>query len=103
MKNYELQLKHYEEMLELYSKDYKGYVAKIQDKYSPPQLPQLPEAPLPVEVERRMCWRRQNGGLSRAFSLAFSAERRRIHLTTKKTKVARSMFGRAASLSSGDG
>lgn len=54
MKNYELQLKHYQEMLDLYHKDYKGYVARIQDKYTPPQLPQRPEAPLPVDVEQKM-------------------------------------------------
>ena len=57
MKNYELQLKHYEKMLDLYSKDYEGYLKLVQGKTAPPpppQMPQRPEAPLPAELEQRM-------------------------------------------------
>jgi len=43
--NYELQEKHYQKMLELYLKDYEGYVQALKDKYRPPQLPAEPTPP----------------------------------------------------------
>ena len=44
-KNYELQLEHYKEMLELYQKDYDAYAQRLKDKYQPPQLPVRPQPP----------------------------------------------------------
>jgi len=54
LKNFELQMEHYEEMLELYRTDYKAYVTRIKDKYHPPQLPLKPQKPKSPELSDQL-------------------------------------------------
>ncbi len=54
MKHYELQLEHYRKMLDLFQNDYDEYVKRIEDKYSPPQLPDAPLKPDSPEVEEKL-------------------------------------------------
>jgi len=50
MKNYELRMGHYEEMLELYRTDYDAYVKRLEDEYQPPQFPANPRKPRSPEL-----------------------------------------------------
>ena len=43
--NYELQKKHYEEMLKLYQSDYDSYAKRLKEEYRPPQMPARPLPP----------------------------------------------------------
>ncbi|MHC4178610.1 MAG: hypothetical protein ACYSWU_13950 [Planctomycetota bacterium] len=54
LKNHELQMEHYEEMLELYQSDYDEYARRLKDKYKPPQLPQKPQPPKPPEYKQEL-------------------------------------------------
>ena len=49
VKNYELQVEHYEEMLALYKSDYDAYAQRLKDKYTPPNMPRQPNKPTPPE------------------------------------------------------
>ena len=53
-KNYELQLEHYKEMLDLYRKDYGAYVQRLKDAYQPPQLPVRPQPPDTPEFQETL-------------------------------------------------
>lgn len=50
LKNYELQVNHYQEMLELYRNDYDSYAKRLEDKYVPPQMPRMPSKPRSPEL-----------------------------------------------------
>ncbi len=52
--NYELQMEHYEEMLDLYQTDKAKYLAMLDARYRPPQLPDKPEQPQPPEYTRKL-------------------------------------------------
>ena len=52
LKNYEIQIDYYDEMMKLYREDYEGYVKRIKDEYRPPQLPNRPEPPTPPAFRR---------------------------------------------------
>lgn len=54
LKYYELQQKHYREMLELYENDYDAYVKRIDDKFRLPRLPHSPSKPIPPEVSEKL-------------------------------------------------
>src|SRR3990172_4505015 len=54
LKNYELQTKHYQEMLALYESDYESYAKRLKDEYQPPQLPYQPLPPKPPEYTRKL-------------------------------------------------
>jgi len=54
LKNFDLQMKHYQEMLELYQTDYDAYVQRIKDEYVPPQLPHRPSPPRPPEYTKKL-------------------------------------------------
>lgn len=54
LKQYELQMDHYREMLELYETNYDEYVKRIEDKYQVPSLPRAPNKPQPPEVAREL-------------------------------------------------
>jgi len=54
LKNYDLQVQHYEEMLELYQTDYSAYVRRIKDEYHPPQMPNRPQPPRPPEYQQKL-------------------------------------------------
>jgi len=54
MKQYDIELEHYKKMLHLYKTDYKTYVKRRQDHYSPPQLPRKPEKPKSVEFSDKL-------------------------------------------------
>jgi hypothetical protein len=53
-KNYELQMEHYQEMLELYRTDYDKYVTRLKDEYEPPQLPAKPHRPRSPELSDQL-------------------------------------------------
>ena len=53
-KNFELQMEHYEQMLELYRTDYDAYAQRLKDKYKPPQLPQAPQKPRSPELSDQL-------------------------------------------------
>lgn len=50
VRNYELQMDHYNGMLELYRTNYDEYVRRLKDRYEPPQLPSKPGKPRSPEV-----------------------------------------------------
>ena len=54
LKNYDLQLEHYKEMLALYESDYEKYVERIEAKYRPPRLPVKPQPPDPPAIRERL-------------------------------------------------
>lgn len=54
MKHYELQRKHYREMLDLYQNDYDEYVKRIEDKFQLPHLPHAPRKPISPEVSEKL-------------------------------------------------
>ncbi len=54
VKNYELQMKYYQEMLGLYNTDYDVYVKRIKDEYRPPKLPNRPQPPRPPEYTQKL-------------------------------------------------
>jgi len=54
MQNFELQTKHYQEMLALYESDYESYAERLKDEYEPPQLPFQPSPPKPPEYTRKL-------------------------------------------------
>ena len=51
---YQIQRKHYEEMLDLYKSDYEEYVKRIKDKFAPPMMPRSPVKPLSPDVSDEM-------------------------------------------------
>ncbi|MDZ7620214.1 MAG: hypothetical protein U1E05_24705 [Patescibacteria group bacterium] len=53
-KNYELEMEHYQEMLNLYRTDYEEYVKRLKDEYRPPQLPQKPQKPRSPELSDQL-------------------------------------------------
>lgn len=53
-KNYDLEKEHYGEMLKLYRTDYDAYVARVKDRYRPPQLPVKPNKPEAPELGDRL-------------------------------------------------
>ena len=53
-KNYELQLAHYREMLKLYQTNYDEYVRRLEDKFTPPQMPVKPSPPVPPKVTEQL-------------------------------------------------
>jgi hypothetical protein len=53
-KNYDLQMEHYQEMLELYRSNYAEYVKRLKDHYQPPQLPQKPQKPKSPELSDQL-------------------------------------------------
>ena len=54
VKNYGLQMEHYQEMLDLYESDYEAYAKRLKDEYEPPQLPYQPSPPKPPEYTRSL-------------------------------------------------
>ena len=54
LKQYEIQKKHYDEMLDLYQSDYEEYVKRIKDKFVPPRMPPNPVKPLSTEISDEM-------------------------------------------------
>jgi hypothetical protein len=54
LKNYELQVAHYEKMLDLYETDYEAYAKRLEDHYRPPQLPDRPQEPKPPEYRKKL-------------------------------------------------
>ena len=54
LKQYEIQKKHYDEMLDLYQSDYEEYVKRIKDKFVPPRMPPNPVKPLSPELSDEM-------------------------------------------------
>ena len=54
LKQYEIQKKHYDEMLDLYQSDYEEYVKRIKDKFVPPRMPPNPVKPLSAEISDEM-------------------------------------------------
>jgi hypothetical protein len=54
LKYYELQQKHYREMLDLYENDYDAYVKRIDDRFQLPRLPQSPSKPVPPAVSEKL-------------------------------------------------
>ena len=54
LKQYEIQKKHYDEMLDLYQSDYEEYVKRIKDKFVPPRMPPNPVKPLSPEISDEM-------------------------------------------------
>ncbi len=55
VRNHELALKHYEEMLALYKSDYKAYVQRVKDEYRPPAMPVKPHRPeSPPEYRQKL-------------------------------------------------
>ncbi len=53
-KNYELQMGHYKEMLELYHADYDEYVKRLTDQYRPPKTPRKPPRPRSPELSEQL-------------------------------------------------
>ena len=54
LKQYEIQKKHYDEMLDLYQSDYEEYVKRIKDKFVPPRMPPNPVKPLSPKISDEM-------------------------------------------------
>ena len=54
LKQYEIQKKHYDEMMDLYQSDYEEYVKRIKDKFVPPRMPPNPVKPLSPEISDEM-------------------------------------------------
>jgi len=54
LKNHELEMAHYQEMLTLYRTDYNAYVTRLKDGYRPPQLPDKPQKPKSPELSDKM-------------------------------------------------
>lgn len=54
LKQYEIQKKHYDEMLDLYESDYEEYVKRIKDKFVPPSMPRSPSKPVSPELSDEM-------------------------------------------------
>ena len=54
LKQYEIQKKHYDEMLDLYQSDYEEYVKRSKDKFVPPRMPPNPVKPLSPEISDEM-------------------------------------------------
>ena len=54
LKQYEIQKKHYDEMLDLYQSDYEEYVKRIKDKFVPPRMPPNPVKPLSPQISDEM-------------------------------------------------
>ena len=53
-KNYELQMAHYTEMLDLYRTDYDEYVRRLADRYEPPRVPMKPQKPRSPELSEQL-------------------------------------------------
>ena len=51
---YEIENKHYEEMLDLYKSDYEEYVKRLKDKFVPPMMPRSPVKPVSPELSDEM-------------------------------------------------
>jgi len=51
---YEIEKKHYEEMLDLYKTDYPEYVKRLKDKFVPPRMPSSPNKPVDPELSDQM-------------------------------------------------
>ena len=54
LKQYEIQKRHYDEMLDLYESDYEEYVKRIKDKFVPPSMPRSPSKPVSPELSDEM-------------------------------------------------
>ena len=54
VKNYGLQMRHYEEMLALYQTDHKAYMSRIKGGYEPPRMPDKPQPPRPPEYKQKL-------------------------------------------------
>lgn len=54
LKNYELQMEHYEKLSELYRKDLVKYLETVKDQPQPPQVPIRPQPPEPPEVQEKL-------------------------------------------------
>lgn len=52
--NYDLQMEHYRQMLELYRTNYEEYAKRLKDEYQPPQLPSTPVKPRPPEFQQKL-------------------------------------------------
>lgn len=53
-KQYEIEMAHHEEMLNLYRTNYEEYVKRRKDRYAPPGLPRRPHRPTSPEASDRM-------------------------------------------------
>jgi len=51
---YEIENKHYEEMLDLYKSDYEEYVKRLKDNFVPPRMPRSPVKPVSPELSDEM-------------------------------------------------
>jgi len=54
MGQYEIDKKHYEEMLDLYNTNYEEYVKRLEDKFVPPRMPPSPNKPVAPEVSKSL-------------------------------------------------
>jgi hypothetical protein len=54
LSQYEIEKKHYEEMLDLYESNYEEYVKRLNDKFVPPRMPRDPVKPVSPELSDEM-------------------------------------------------
>jgi hypothetical protein len=52
--HYQTEQKHYEDMLDLYQTNYEEYVKRVEDKFSPPMMPQKPQKPISPELSDQL-------------------------------------------------
>ena len=52
--NYELQMEHYEEMLNLYLTNTEEYMRRVERGYRPPQMPSRPTPPEPPQYKQKL-------------------------------------------------
>ena len=50
MAHFEMESKHYEDMLDLYKTNYEEYVKRVGDKFTPPRMPRKPTSPVSPEL-----------------------------------------------------
>ena len=50
MGHFEMEKKHYEDMLDLYKTNYEEYVKRVGDKFTPPRMPRKPTPPVSPEL-----------------------------------------------------
>ena len=50
MAHFEMESKHYEDMLDLYKTNYEEYVKRVGDKFTPPRMPRKPTPPVSPEL-----------------------------------------------------
>lgn len=54
MTQYDIQMKHYKSMLELFNTNYDEYVKRKKDHFSPPRLPHKPQKPKSPELSDKL-------------------------------------------------